>query len=673
PTTSANDPSLTAAVLLVQAQEESVMTFMEITGTPSSEEALKFLASKDYNLEAALSLFHEWKSSVQDVSLIFEQTGPPFYELLSVPLFELPGSRDRSGSLLLIVNLRFWRQGWTRGVGTGLLASSSAAEHEGDDPVDTLASVHWALSYMVERALEFPGVRQTGIVIISNVEGVPEHVSVASAHFVMTEFLLFMMPIKLKKLFVVNYSIWSFFSVIPLTEPLGVPVQRLKLEDLTIHFEPSSLPRELGGTLPYVHEYWFDDERRRYERYLADIRLAQEDEEARTRANITTFSEEAQTEEPTLSNLAGTDPKAELVLQSEGEGKWDGEHADDDLSIPTRRHSLVRRVGESFAFDLENVASTEVVRTNTLEKPPAVVYISSPASLPRNLQHDMENDSPTGTHFTPISLLDETSQPTNVDDISDLGVEPKPIGYQSYTARSSYKPEVQSPAILAREVPIVRKSEDTPPSTPPLRTLQQTASSSIVSGRNVVEKQDAEPKLKQNHSGWAPLQRKESGPLTPPSPNAHEEKNMKLDKMEALNMGAEHIRESDDVFNLPQKLQPTQQTEANLNVGPPSFDDRLDSHSKSMDDSHIITSFATSTVLSTDRTTIEKTTVSVTGRNAKEPSPAAKSSRPSSFTSPPLEQKRSSITSVNGNPFRSHEDVKADSVTANSEQSGQEQ
>ncbi|KAI9365427.1 hypothetical protein DFJ73DRAFT_264043 [Zopfochytrium polystomum] len=187
---------------LTAEQELAVIEFMSTALVPSSEVALNFLMARDFDVEDATSLYYEWQNSHREASIAFGGNAP-FHQLLSDPLFVLPGTRDVSGSLLLIVNMRYWRPAWSANVRTGALAvvapagapsKQSPQQRHGrsrspspsfanlrsrtsawTDAIDTLAGIYWCLAYMVERALEaFPAVaRYHGLVLVSDVASTP--------------------------------------------------------------------------------------------------------------------------------------------------------------------------------------------------------------------------------------------------------------------------------------------------------------------------------------------------------------------------------------------------------------------------------------------------------------------------------------------------------------------
>ncbi|KAJ3329696.1 Tyrosine-protein phosphatase non-receptor type 9 [Blyttiomyces sp. JEL0837] len=252
------------AVTKLFANGPAVIDFMSALST-TWDEALKFLYARDFNVANAMQLYREHMTAREDIASVFPDPplgpGPP-KQILSDPLFVLPyGSYDRDGCGILIVNLRFWNPGMVRefsdraGFGGG-----GGGRVAGEDVNVELAGLHWALEYVIEQAVVDPRIRERGLTLISDVKETGQNINVAEIHFIITEFLLFMLPVKLSKLLIVNNPWWNYFSAVPLTQSIGVPVSILNLDALKNYVEPRYLPRDLGGSMVYKHKEWFADQ-----------------------------------------------------------------------------------------------------------------------------------------------------------------------------------------------------------------------------------------------------------------------------------------------------------------------------------------------------------------------------------------------------------------------------
>ncbi|KAJ3107934.1 hypothetical protein HK100_003508 [Physocladia obscura] len=265
------------------SDSQSVSAFAHYTGLDSLRAAL-FLEAAGFNLEKASALYLQNKKFNEDSARLFPaQLDYPLW-ILEMPLFSFVTNvaTDQRGIPLLVVNLQYWNRAWSL------------------DNMDSLSALQWALNWVLERALEIPSVRQNGISILSNTANMsladtpfnpastialppilanssPSDVlllagapSLDDIHLMIVEFIVNVVPIKLKSLIVCTFApkSWrerarSFLSPVPgLLKTFGVEmIECNNLEILTqvkeFNLPESTMPPAIGGKLKYDHAEWF--------------------------------------------------------------------------------------------------------------------------------------------------------------------------------------------------------------------------------------------------------------------------------------------------------------------------------------------------------------------------------------------------------------------------------
>ncbi|KAI9357318.1 hypothetical protein DFJ73DRAFT_821330 [Zopfochytrium polystomum] len=226
--------------LLTEEQESLVMEFMIRTEAKWTA-AYKFLCARDFHLENSIFLYQQSQRAESEMKALLRKThqSPEPYHLLALPLFILPGSTDLFGAGILVFNVKHWPGGG----------------------VAELTGMHWVLRHVVDLAVSKRDNRNNGITLISNLKDIPRNLEVADVHWVVSELLTVSMPVKLRKLLVVN-SPRSSIAIVRDTpnEPFDIPYHICSSDELLNFVQKSCLPLEMGGSLYYNHQTWYADQ-----------------------------------------------------------------------------------------------------------------------------------------------------------------------------------------------------------------------------------------------------------------------------------------------------------------------------------------------------------------------------------------------------------------------------
>ncbi|KAI8607622.1 hypothetical protein BC830DRAFT_1158304 [Chytriomyces sp. MP71] len=185
----------------------------------------------------------------------YSKNPPVPYEVLNENVFSFTVdiANDVIGTPLLIVNLKHWKKEWIVDVSKGVIDENE------------LRRFQWALFWLMNKALQVPAVRKQGLTLLSNTVDVDPTLSVHNIHVMLVEFILNVIPVKLKTLIISlaqpkTYisAAWAYVSPSSnLLHSLGVEIIECNPRTLVSYVDPFSLPQEMDGRLRYNHSDWY--------------------------------------------------------------------------------------------------------------------------------------------------------------------------------------------------------------------------------------------------------------------------------------------------------------------------------------------------------------------------------------------------------------------------------
>lgn len=200
--------------------------------------AVKFLMARKFNVERALVLYKQHEiMRIREGLKYFDSSSEPLRKELAQGKFTILPSKDPNGGTLALFNLS--------------LHEPSQVTHQ---------TVLQCVVYQLDVALESVDTQRNGLVFIYNMS----NSKYSNFDYDLSQKMLTLLkgcyPARLKKVLIVTAPLWfkAPFKVLRLfvREKLRDRVFTVSLPQLLLHVEPTSLPKELGGSLNYSHDQW---------------------------------------------------------------------------------------------------------------------------------------------------------------------------------------------------------------------------------------------------------------------------------------------------------------------------------------------------------------------------------------------------------------------------------